>query len=150
MLIRLILIIFLFIITGCKNEEEIKVIVPEFSILIKTTDELKKELETTNETVQATIIIDGNGVPFKGIKSAPNRDVVLCVHKEIINIENIISFSGLFIPQNLYDRLSDKNYYITINIASINGKYNIIENGYASFRLSEIKSTPLSIFCNLL
>src|SRR5690606_11280211 len=59
---------------------------------------------------------DGEEVP--GVKTAPHRVVYLGYVEKEVNDKNIAEFKGEKVPERDWNRLFNKNYFVTINVFS--------------------------------
>ncbi len=74
-------------------------------------------------------MFDGDSLPGQGSYNAPNRDVVLGSAEKLVGQDNSAVFNGVKIPLHDWKRLSDKNYYVTINTVSarLSDKNNLLD-----------------------
>ena len=54
----------------------------------------------------------------KGRYNPPNRDVFLGSAEKLVDDKNLATFNRVKVPLRDWKRLSDKNYYVTINTVS--------------------------------
>ena len=92
--------------------------VPQFAIAVKLSDQAEKRLRSIGESVLVIAYFDGDALPGQGKYSPPNRDVVLGHDEKILDRDNVARFYGSRVPLNDWNRLSDKDYRVTINTVS--------------------------------
>lgn len=92
--------------------------VPHFAIAVKLSDQAEKRLLSIGESVLVVAYFDGDALPGQGKHEPPNRDVVLGSDEKMVDGNNVARFDGSRVPLNDWNRLSDKNYFVTINTVS--------------------------------
>ena len=63
-------------------------------------------------------MLDGDPLPGQGKYNPPNRDVVLGSAQKPVDVNNEAKFTNVKIPLSDWNRLADKNYFVTINVFS--------------------------------
>jgi len=138
---------------GSKNINDEKIPVPEFFISINLSDNAKEKLKSSGETIKGSIVFDGDGEPIPGIKTAPHRNVILGTHNFELTEPGTIKIADAVISKEADMRLSDQNYYFTINVFSGRRVFtnNILDGGYADGRVLDLKENNIvKISCSLL
>jgi hypothetical protein len=141
------------LLTGCTQSPfEEKMAVPKFSVAVNFSQAAKNRLMSLNEGVTVSAVFDGDGEPLKGAKTAPNRDVFLGHAKSEVDANGVAFFSGIEIPTSAYKRLSDKNYYVTLNIFSSRKatKDNFLDCGVQDERIEVAKREAIKSDCKLI
>ena len=92
--------------------------VPEFAIAVKLSPSAEKRLSSIHESVLVIAYFDGDALPGQGKYNPPFRDVFLGDDKKLVDEKNVARFEGIRVPQADWNRLSDKNYFVTINTVS--------------------------------
>jgi hypothetical protein len=129
------------------------VAVPTFEIRISLTPAAKEKLAKAGESIKGTIFFDGDGTPLPNVETAPFRDVFLGEHTFELELSGPIRITDAVISRDAYSRLSDNNYYFTVNVYSgrRSFKSNVLNGGYAQGRLTDLRSgKPIEITCDLL
>jgi len=63
-------------------------------------------------------MLDGDPLPGQGKYNPPNRDVVLGSAEKTVDANNEVRFTNVRVPLSDWNRLADKNYFVTINVFS--------------------------------
>ena len=92
--------------------------VPPFAIAVKLSDQAEKRLRNMGETVSVAVYFDGDAVPGQGTYNAPFRDVYLGSDEKLVDGNLVASFDNIKVALKDWDRLSDKNYFVTVNTFS--------------------------------
>jgi hypothetical protein len=92
--------------------------VPQFSIAVKLSNEAEKRLHSLGESVLVIAYFDGDALPGQGKYNPPNRDVFLGNDEKMVDRRNVARFDDGRVPLDDWNRLSDKNYFVTINTVS--------------------------------
>jgi hypothetical protein len=92
--------------------------VPQFAISVKLSDRAEKRLHSIGESVVVVAYFDGDALPGQGEYNPPNRDIFLGNDEKIVDRNNVARFDDSWVPLNDWNRLSDKNYFVTINTVS--------------------------------
>jgi hypothetical protein len=101
------------------NEADDKtIVVPEFSIAVRLSDAAQKKLQAMHESVLVLAYFDGDPLPGKGKDNSPMRGVVLGNDEKLVDTNNVATFSNTKISQSKWNDLSNKDYYVTINVVS--------------------------------
>ena len=91
---------------------------PEFAIAIKLSPRAQEHLSSLHETVKVIAYLDGDPLPGQGKYGPPFRDVFLGSDEKLVDDENVARFDLIRVPLSDWNRLSDKNYFVTINTVS--------------------------------
>jgi hypothetical protein len=91
---------------------------PAFSVAMKLSKAAESRLRSLKESVVVMAYFDGDGKPEPGIDSSPMRAVVLGSEQRQVNVEMVADFKGVRIPSSAWRRLSNKNYFVTVNTFS--------------------------------
>jgi hypothetical protein len=92
--------------------------VPEFAIAVKLSPKAEQRLRSVHESVKVIAYFDGDPLPGQGKYNPPNRDVFLGSDEKLADSNNLARFDHSRIPQSDWNRLADKNYFVTINTVS--------------------------------
>jgi hypothetical protein len=92
--------------------------VPEFAIAIKLSPKAEERLRSLHETVKVISFFDGDPLPGQGKYNPPNRDVFLGYDEKLVDDRNVARFDHTRVPLSDWNRLADKNYFVTINTVS--------------------------------
>jgi hypothetical protein len=109
------------ILTGCSGSRvQIGPIVdvPKFSIAVKLSPAAESRLRNMGESITVLAMFDGDPLPGQGKYNPPMRDVYLGSAEKPVNEKNEVQFDDVKIPQRDWNRLADKNYFVTINTVS--------------------------------
>ena len=127
--------------------------VPHFAISVKLSPKAEKRLRSIGETVKVMAIFDGDALPGQGEYEPPNRDVFLGNVEELIDQDNVATFDGVTVPLKDWNRLSDKNYFVTINVVSARkaAKDNLLEcNDPMDRRINTFRDKTIEVECQLI
>jgi hypothetical protein len=94
------------------------VAVPSFSIAIKLSGEAERRLHTIGETVKVIAYFDGDALQGQGKYNPPFRDVYLGREEKLVDGNFVARFDNGSVLESDWNRLSDKNYFVTINTVS--------------------------------
>lgn len=128
------------------------VAVPQFSISVKLSEEAEKRLQSIHESVLVIAYFDGDPLPGQGEYNAPMRDVYLGSDEKLVDAKNIATFDSTKISQSHWNRLSDKNYFVTINVVSARkaSKNNLLDCGVPENRISTFAGKATEVTCRLI
>ena len=126
--------------------------VPPFGIAVKLSDEADKRLHSTGESVLVVAYFDGDALPGQGRYNPPNRDVFLGNDEKPVDQDNVARFDDSRVPLKDWDRLSDKNYFVTINIISARKTVNenLLDCADSIDRIESFKGKTIEIRCRLI
>lgn len=91
---------------------------PEFVIAVKLSPQAETRLKSIHESIEVLAMFDGDPLPGQGKYNAPNRDVVLGSAETPVDANNEARFNNVRVPLSDWNRLADKNYFVTINVFS--------------------------------
>jgi hypothetical protein len=132
---------------------EAKIPVPSFQIRLTLSDAAAKKLRDAGESIKGFVIFDGDGTPKTHEDSTGGgRAVGLGTYWFERTGAGVVSVTNAAISDEAFKRLSDTNYYYTINIFSGRRvfKDNILDGGYAGGHISDAVNAPLEIKCDLI
>jgi len=92
--------------------------VPHFSIAVKLSPKATERLRSSHESVEVLALFDGDPLPGQGKYNAPSRDVFLGNDEKLVDDSGVARFDHTKVPLSDWNRLSDKNYFVTINVYS--------------------------------
>lgn len=92
--------------------------VPHFAIAVKLSPKATERLRSSHESVKVLALFDGDPLPGQGKYNPPNRDVFLGSDEKVVDSSEVARFDHTSVPLSNWNRLSDKNYYVTINVFS--------------------------------
>jgi hypothetical protein len=127
--------------------------VPPFAIAVKLSPKAEKHLRTIHETILVIAYFDGDPLPGQGTYNPPNRDVFLGYDEMLVDENNVAKFDHTQVPLSKWNRLSDKNYFVTINTVSArnSAENNLLDCADTmSRRIETIKNQTIEIPCRLI
>ena len=129
-----------------------KIRVPAFTIRISLSEEADKRLQDAGETIKGLVDFDGDGIPKKDEYTAPMRPIVLGCYQFEIQKPGEVLISKAYISAEQAKRLTNPDYYLTINIFSGRRAFkdNVRNNGFAEMHISQVAKEPVRITCDLL
>ena len=125
------------------------VAVPEFSISVKLSDAAEQRLQSIHESVLVIAYFDGDPLSGQGEYNAPFRDVYLGNDEKRVDAKNMATFNRTKISQSHWNRLSDRNYFVTINVVSARmaSKNNLLSCGVPEGRISTFAGKATGSAC---
>ena len=141
------------LIVACSQVQRDKTIaVPPFSIAVKLSETAQKKLQGIHESVLVIAYFDGDPLPGKGKYNAPMRGVVLGSDEKLVDDKNVATFTGTKISQSNWDDLSDKKYFVTINVVSArkSAKDNLLDCADPIDRISTFVGKSTQVSCRLI
>lgn len=126
--------------------------VPEFSISVRLSETAQKKLQDMHESILVIAYFDGNPLPGRGKDNAPMRGVVLGSDMKLVDVKNVATFADTKISRTNWNDLADKDYFVTINVASARkaSKDNLLECDTPIDRVSTFVGKPTQVFCRLI
>lgn len=126
--------------------------VPDFAIAVKLSKAAESRLHSLNEGIKVAAYFDGDGDPVPGIDTSPMRAVVLGDYAEEVDDRNIANFKGKKISAQAWGTLSDKNYFVTINVFSARKAVanNILDCAAPIDHIESITGRTLEVRCGLI
>jgi len=126
--------------------------VPEFAIAIKLSPKADERLRNLHETVKVISYFDGDPLPGRGEYNPPYRDVFLGSDEKLVDGGNVARFSHTKVPLSDWKRLSDKNYFVSINTVSARhvAPDNLLECADFSRKIESLKGRTIEIECWLI
>jgi len=92
--------------------------VPEFVIAVKLSPQAETRLKSIHESIEVLAMFDGDPLPGQGKYNPPNRDVALGSAERPVDANNEARFKNVRVSLSDWNRLADKNYFVTINTFS--------------------------------
>jgi hypothetical protein len=142
---------------GCSDNRspapnDTKIPVPPFQIKIMLSDAAAKKLRDAGESIKGAVYFDGDGTRKDHEDTAPFRAVVLGVYNFETTGAGGVSVSNAVISEEAFHRLSDSNYYYTVNVFSGRRafKNNVLDCGDAEGQISNAVKSPIEITCDLI
>jgi hypothetical protein len=128
------------------------VAVPEFAVAVSLSKSAEARLRSINEAIAVAAFFDGDGEAERGKSTAPFRAVFLGNEQQIVMPGSAATFSGRRIAARAWKRLSDKNYYVTLNVGSARraAKENILDCEVPEYRIEDIKGKIVNVHCSLM
>jgi hypothetical protein len=126
--------------------------IPDFSVSVKLSEKARIQIHDLREWVAVRVYFDGDGQREPGIDTSPMRAVVLGSEEREVNGDLVAEFKGLAAPASAWDRLSDENFFVTINTVSAgrSARDNILDCDDPEKRINEIKGKEIEVNCELL
>ena len=137
------------LIVACSNKT---IAVPEFSIAVKLSETAQQKLQGLHESVLVIAYFDGDPLPGKGKDNSPMRGVVLGSDQKLVDANNVATFADAKISQTDWNNLSDKNYYVTINVVSArkSSRDNLLDCADPIDRMSAFVGKSTQVSCRLI
>ena len=98
-----------------RDANEKTVAVPQFAIAVKLSRNAEQRLRSVGEGIKMLAMFDGDPLPGQGKYSPPMRDVYLGSVEKVVDETKVVRFDEVRVPQKDFNRLADKNFYVTIN-----------------------------------
>lgn len=127
--------------------------VPEFVIAIALSPRAENRLRSLGESMRVIAYFDGDPLPGQGKYNPPMRGVYLGMVEKLIDAGSVARFDGTKIPLRDWNRLSDKNYFVTINTVSARNRTdnNILSCADPiSVRIDTLKGKTTEVRCWLI
>jgi len=127
--------------------------VPQFAIAVKLSVQADKRIRGMGEAVKVIAMFDGDALPGKGKYNPPMRDVFLGYHEELVDGQNVAQFKNIRVPLSDWERLADKNYFVTINTFSARkvDKNNLLDcDDPISRKIESFRDKTIEVRCWLL
>jgi hypothetical protein len=126
--------------------------IPAFSVAVKLSKAAGTRLRNLKESVVVMAYFDGDGEPEPGIDTSPMRAVVLGSEQRQMNANFVAEFKGPKFTSSTWKRLSDKNYFVTINTFSARKVVadNILSCDTPIKHIETIKGNTLEVHCDLM
>ncbi len=97
--------------------------VPHFAIAVELSGQAERRLHGIGETVKVIAYFDGDALPGQGRYNPPFRDVYLGSEEKLVDGNLVARFDNGTVLLTDWNRLSDKDYFVTINIVSARKAY---------------------------
>ncbi len=127
--------------------------VPKFSIAVKLSPAANDRLGKLGESIKVIAYFDGDALPGQGRYNAPMRDVYLGMAEKPVDAMNEVRFDDVKIPKRDWNRLADKNYFVTINTVSARkvARDNLLDCADPiSVRIAEMQGKTTVVRCRLI
>jgi hypothetical protein len=127
--------------------------VPEFVIAVKLSPQAETRLKSIHESIEVLAMFDGDPLPGQGKYNPPNRDVVLGSAERAVDANNEARFTGVRVPLNDWNRLADKNYFVTINTFSARkaDENNLLDcDDPMSRRIASFRGKTIAVRCGII
>ncbi len=127
--------------------------VPEFAIHVTLSPKAEQYLRNIHESVLVHVFFDGDALPGQGKLCPPMRDVFLGQAKRPLDDKNAAKFSQIRVSQSDFNRLVDKNYFVTTNTVSARkaAPNNLLWcKDLMSVRIEGIRGKTLEVPCKLI
>jgi hypothetical protein len=134
------------------DHADMTVPVPRFSIAVKLSDRARRRLQSIHESVLVIASFDGDPLPGQGRYNAPFRDVYLGNDQKLVDEQSVAAFDTTKISKINWDRLANKDYFVTINVVSARkaSKNNLLWCGAPEDRLSTFDGKTTQVSCRLI
>jgi hypothetical protein len=126
--------------------------VPKFLIAVKLSSSAQERLQTMHESVLVVVYFDGDPLPGQGTYNAPFRDVFLGDDRKLADGDDIATFDATRISQSNWNRLANKDYFVTVNVVSARkaSKNNLLSCTVPEDRLSTFAGKTTEVSCTLI
>jgi len=127
--------------------------VPDFVIAVKLSPQAETRLKSIHESIEVLAMFDGDPLPGQGKYSPPNRDVVLGSSERPVDTNNEARFNNVRVPVSDWNRLADKNYFVTINVFSARkaDENNLLDcDDPMSRRIESFRGKTIEVRCGLI
>jgi hypothetical protein len=131
---------------------DMRVPVPPFSIAVMLSEHARQRLQSIHESVLVIVYFDGDPLPGQGRDNAPFRDVFLGNDEKLVDGQNVATFDTTKVSQSNWERLADKDYFVTVNVVSARkaSKNNLLWCGVPESRLSTFAGKTTQVSCGLI
>jgi hypothetical protein len=140
-------------ISNPRNANEKTIEVPRFAVSVELSPNAEQRLRSIGEGIKMLAMFDGDPLPGQGNYNPPMRDVYLGSAEKTVDETNVVRFDDVRIPQRDFDRLADKNFYVTINTftARTVAKDNLLDcTDPISVRIDTLKGKTTEVRCWLI
>jgi hypothetical protein len=127
--------------------------VPSFSLLVKLSPAAEARLRGIGESVKVVAYFDGDPLPGKGEYNPPMRPVYLGMAERGVDDKGVAHLDRVKVPQRDFDRLSDKDYFVTVNTVSARrvAKDNLLSCADPmSVKISALQGKATEVSCRLI
>ena len=127
--------------------------VPRFAVVVTLSRAAVDRLHGIGESVKVVAYFDGDALPGQGKYNPAMRDVYLGMAERAVDERSVARFEDVKIPQRDWNRLSNKDYFVTINTVSARrvAKDNLLEcTDPISVNISVLQDKTTEIGCRLI
>lgn len=127
--------------------------VPEFAIAVRLSPQAETRLKSIHESIKVLAMFDGDPLPGQGKYNPPNRDVFLGSSEKPVDANNVATFKNVRVPLSDWNRLADKNYFVTINTVSARkaDQNNLLDcDDPMDRRIETFKGKTIEVRCGLI
>lgn len=137
---------------SASGAEDQTIVVPAFSISVKLSAAAEQRLKSMHESVLVLTYFDGDALPGQGNDNAPMRDVCLGFDERFVDAKESATFNGIKISRTAWNHLSNKNYFVTINVVSARkaSKDNLLDCSDPEDRVSTFEGKTTQVSCQLI
>ncbi len=135
---------------GCQEKY---IIVPAFEIKVDLDERAERELREKKETINVSVLISGIPRKDSGIKENNKAfGLILDSAERELDRPGIVRFEGLKIPENLYEALENKHYFVSVSIRSgwKSSKFNLLNCEPLEKGISGVAGKQHVIKCKLI
>ncbi len=128
-----------------------RVDVPRFAIAVKLSPKAEKRLRDIHESILVIAYFDGDALPGQGRYNPPMRDVYLGRDQNLVDANNIARFDHSKVPLADWNRLADKDYFVTINTVSARkaDQDNLLYCNDPISRIESFRERTIEVQCRL-
>jgi hypothetical protein len=127
--------------------------VPPFSIAVRLSSAAADRLRSMGESVKVVAYFDGDPLPGQGEYNPPMRPAYLGMAERLVDPNLVAYFGHVEVPQRDWNRLSDKDYFVTTNTVSARrvARDNLLACAdLMSARISAVQRKTTEIHCWLI
>ena len=126
--------------------------VPPFSLAVTLSRATEDRLRGTGESVTVAAYFDGDALPGQGKYNPPMRDVYLGMAERELDNKRLARFDGVKVPQSDWQRLSDKDYFVTVNTVTSRKVFanNLLDCAVPIVKISTLQGKTTEIKCKLI
>jgi hypothetical protein len=127
--------------------------VPPFSLVVRLSRAADDRLRGMGESMEMVAYFDGDALPGQGKYNPPMRPVYLGAAGRAVDERNMARFDDIKVPKADWNRLADKDYFVTINTVSARkvARDNLLDCADPmSVRISALQNKTTEIRCWLI
>src|SRR5271170_6164339 len=154
-----ILLCALVLMAGCSGASAVVVLKlvagPEFDVKVVLSDLARAELQRRDESIKVHVVFDGDSKSFienMTSHNAPERPIYLGSQDIEVELSEVARVHGVKFDGEKYSRLSNGNYYVTINVVSGRRqlKYNLLNCEVPEGLMDNFKNQTIVVRCKLI